>query len=234
MQNVVRMIDHAVLHPTQHDDDVRQACQMGLELQVASLCVKPSHVSLAASILAESTVGVGTVIGFPHGGTSTSAKVAEVATACRDGATEVDMVVNLGKVFSEAWDIVESDIAEVVKAARDLGALTKVIFETGLLPHAAWKTHLCEISERAGAAFVKTSTGFGYAKDAVGALVATGATTEDVKLLVASVSPRVGVKASGGIRSYSDAMRMIELGATRIGTSATRAIASGVAAATDY
>src|SRR5690606_2879915 len=159
-----------------------------------------SHVPLAASLLGHSPVAVGTVIGFPHGGTSLETKVAETPTACRQGAAEGDMVVNLGKVFAEAWDYVEQEVAEVVSAAHGQGALTKIIFETGLIPHREWKERLCRLSERAGANFVKTSTGFGYLKDAEGHLVATGATEEDVKLLVANVPPTVGVKASGGIR----------------------------------
>lgn len=227
-------IDHAVLQPTQGDDDVRQACNLCAELRVATICVKPSHVPLAASLLSESPVGVSTVVGFPHGGTSTRAKVAETAAACGEGAVEVDMVVNLGKVFSQDWSYVEDDIAGVVEAARGVGAMVKVIFETGVLPHDEWKVRLCQISERAGAGMVKTSTGFGYTRDATGQLVATGASENDVWLMVASVSPSVGVKASGGIRTYDDAARMIALGAARLGTSATQAIATGGHSASSY
>lgn len=234
MQELLAKIDHAVLQPTQGDDDVREACRLCSELGVATVCVKPSHIALAASLLAGSAVGVSTVVGFPHGGTSTQAKVDETTAACRDGAVEIDMVVNLGKVFSEDWAYVEADIAAVVEATRVAGGLVKVIFETGLLPKDEWKVRLCEISERAGAAMVKTSTGFGYKKDAAGQLVATGATQHDVRLMVASVSPHIGVKASGGIRSYDDAARMIALGAVRLGTSATHAIATGAPSTSSY
>jgi deoxyribose-phosphate aldolase len=234
MQELLAKIDHAVLQPTQGDDDVREACGFCSELSVATVCVKPSHVGLAASLLAGSAVGVSTVVGFPHGGTSTHAKVAETTTACRDGAAEIDMVVNLGKVFSEDWTYVEADIAAVVEAAGKSGALVKVIFETGLLPHEEWKVRLCQISERAGGAMVKTSTGFGYRKDGDGRLVATGATEHDVRLMVRSVSPHIGVKASGGIRTYDDAVRMIALGAVRLGTSATQAIATGARSTSSY
>lgn len=234
MHDILSKIDHAVLQPTHNDVDVEEACRLGLRWGIASVCVKPSHVSLAASLLADSPVAVGTVIGFPHGGTSLETKLAETLTACRQGAKEVDIVVNLGKVFSEDWGYVEAEISEVVSTAREQEALTKVIFETGLIPHQVWKVRLCELSERAGAHFVKTSTGFGYIKDPMGQLIATGATEEDVKLLVDHVSTRVGVKASGGIRSYAEAARMVELGATRIGTSATAAIAEGVMAKSDY
>lgn len=234
MQEVVARIDHAVLQPTQGDEDVRQASALCDQLGVASICVKPSHVPLAASLLSNSAVAVGTVIGFPHGGTSTAAKVAETVAATRDGAVEIDMVVNLGKVFSEAWDFVAGDIAAVVRAAGDTGAMVKVIFETGLIPHDAWKIRLCQLSADSGPAMVKTSTGFGYVKDAAGQLVASGATEADIRLMVANVPPHIGVKASGGIRSYADAVRMIELGAVRLGTSATQAIAEGAEAQSGY
>jgi deoxyribose-phosphate aldolase len=225
--SVVELIDHAVLHPTQTDADVRAACALCGELGVASVCVKPSHVPLAAECLRDTTVLVSTVIGFPHGGTTTETKVAETQLACRQGAREVDMVVNVGKVLGEEWNFVEADIRAVVDAARNHSAITKVIFETGLLPNDEVKIRLCKASEAAGAAFVKTSTGFGYVKGPDGALVATGATEHDIKLMRASCGPKVQVKASGGIRSYADARRFVQLGATRLGTSATKEIAAG-------
>jgi deoxyribose-phosphate aldolase len=221
------LIDHAVLQPTQTDDDVRAACALCAELGTASVCVKPSHVPLAAECLRGSSVLVSTVIGFPHGGTTTETKVAEIELACRQGAKEVDMVANIGKVLSGDWRYVEADICAVVAAARRGGAITKVIFETGLLPNDDVKIRLCKISEAAGAAFVKTSTGFGYVKQANGAMAATGATEADVRLMRAHCSPSVQVKASGGIRSYDDAKRFIDLGVTRLGTSGTKEIAAG-------
>jgi deoxyribose-phosphate aldolase len=226
-ESIVKRIDHSVLQPVQTDDDVRSACIMCAELGVASVCVKPSHVLLAAECLRGSTVRVGTVIGFPHGGTSTEAKIAETQAACGLGAQEVDMVVNLGKVLSADWPYVERDIRAVVDQARREGAITKVIFETGLLPADETKIRLCQISESAGAAFVKTSTGFGFVKRSDGAMVATGATEHDVRLMREHSGPAVQVKASGGIRSYDDACRFVELGAARLGTSATREIAEG-------
>jgi deoxyribose-phosphate aldolase len=225
-RSIVRLIDHAVLQPTQTDADVRAACILCRDLVVASVCVKPSYVELATELLAGSPVLASTVIGFPHGGTSTAAKAAETQVACRAGAREVDMVVNLGKVLSGDWGFVAADIRAVVEVARAAGAITKVIFETGLLPDDITKIQLCQISEEAGAAFVKTSTGFGYVKDKNGTLVATGATEHDIRLLRSHCSETVEVKASGGIRSYSDALKFVELGATRLGTSATQTIAS--------
>ena len=227
LASLVKLIDHAVLQPTQTDDDVRAACKLCSEVGAASVCVKPSHVLLAVECLQGSNTYVSTVIGFPHGGTTTETKVAETELACRQGVREVDMVVNVGKVLAGDWEYVERDVGAVVEAARRAGVITKVIFETGLLPNDDVKIRLCKISEAAGAAFVKTSTGFGYVKDAGGAMVATGATEADVRLMRANCGSAVQVKASGGIRSYEDARRFVELGATRLGTSGTKEIAAG-------
>jgi len=221
------MIDHAVLLPTQTDNDLRAACEMCIELGVASVCVKPSLVALASELLSGSAVVPSTVIGFPHGGTTTEGKVRETEIACRQGTREVDMVVNLGRVLAENWQYVGDDIRAVVDAARSAEAITKVIFETGLLPDDSLKVRLCELSEAAGAAFVKTSTGFGYRKREDGCLYATGATEHDIRLMCEHTSDRIQVKASGGIRTYADAQRFVALGATRLGTSSTRAIAAG-------
>jgi deoxyribose-phosphate aldolase len=224
--NIVSLIDHAVLQPTQTDDDLRAACKLCIDVGVASVCVKPSMVPLAAELLAGSKVVPSTVIGFPHGGTTTAAKVRETKIACRDGAREVDMVVNLGRALSQDWQYVGDDIRAVVEAANAGGAITKVIFETGLLPNDDLKIRLCELSEQAGAAFVKTSTGFGMVK-ADGGMQATGATEHDVRLMRAHCGPQVQVKASGGIRSFEDAKKFVALGATRLGTSGTESIAAG-------
>ncbi|QDS98602.1 deoxyribose-phosphate aldolase [Adhaeretor mobilis] len=225
--SVVSLIDHAVLSPTQTEADLREACEFCIELAVASVCVKPSMAALASELLADSPVAASTVIGFPHGGTSTGTKVRETEIACNDGIVEVDMVVNLGHVFAQNWQAVEQDIREVVQAAKAGGAITKVIFETGLLPSDDVKRRLCEISEAAGAAFVKTSTGFGMLKNEDGSMRSTGATAHDIKLMRAACSDAVAVKASGGIRSYEDAVKLVELGATRLGTSGTKVIAAG-------
>lgn len=229
MAEIVSLIDHAVLHPTQTSDDVRTACEMAARIGIASVCVKPSHVEIATEVLAGSSVLPSTVIGFPHGGTSRAAKVAETMRACEQGAREVDMVVNIGRVLGGDWDYVGDDIASVVAAAKSQDAITKVIFETGLMPNDDIKRKLCQMSEAAGAAFVKTSTGFGFVKGEDGSLKSTGATVEDIRLMRATCSDAVLVKASGGIRSYDDAVRMVEAGATRLGTSATEAIAAGSA-----
>ena len=225
--NIVALIDHAVLQPTQTDADLRAACKLCVEVGTASVCVKPSMVPLAAELLAGSPVVPSTVIGFPHGGTTTATKVRETEIACRDGAREVDMVVNLGRVLAGDWQYVLQDIQAVSQTASAVGAITKVIFETGLLPTDDLKIRLCELSEAAGAAFVKTSTGFGMIESESGGLIATGATEHDIKLMRRACGPNIQVKASGGIRSFEDAQKFIALGATRLGTSATEAIAAG-------
>jgi deoxyribose-phosphate aldolase len=225
--SIVKLIDHSVLQPTQTADDVRAACEFCAELGVASVCVKPSFISLAAECLAGSSVLVITAIGFPHGGTATEIKVAETHFACDQGAREVDMVANIGQALSGNWKHVEGDIRAVVEAARRHNVITKVIFETGLLPNDEVKIRLCQVSEAAGAAFVKTSTGYGFVKGKSGELVVTGATEHDVRLMRATCSPVVQVKASGGIRDYATAKRFVKLGATRLGTSSTKEIAAG-------
>jgi deoxyribose-phosphate aldolase len=219
---IAQYVDHAVLHPTQTEADLEAACTLCNKLDVASICVKPSMVSRAAELLADSSVKVSTVIGFPHGGTSTAAKAAEAEQACRDGAVELDMVVNIGRALAGDFAYVEEDIRQVVAVAAKHGAIVKVIFETGLLQNDEQKIELCGCSERAGAEFVKTSTGFGFVKSAEGTLQSTGATRDDIRLMRKHFSR--GVKASGGIRSLTDARAFIGLGASRLGTSSTEAL----------
>ena len=225
--SVVALIDHAVLHPTQTVDDLRTACDLCARLEVASICVKPSMVPQAVEWMSGTPVPISTVIGFPHGGTSTESKIRETEVACEAGVREVDMVIPLGQALAAQWSLVEDDIRAVVEVAAAAGAITKVIFETGLLPDDDIKIRLCQISERAGAAFVKTSTGFGFVKKSDGSMVSTGATEHDIRLMREHCSERVQVKASGGIRTYEDAQRFAALGATRLGTSGTQAIAAG-------
>jgi deoxyribose-phosphate aldolase len=224
---IVSLIDHAVLQPTQTEDDLRAACRLCVEVGTASVCVKPSMVPLAAELLAGSPVVPSTVVGFPHGGTSTGAKARETEIACREGAREVDMVVNIGRALAGDWGFVLADIRAVNEAAIAAGAITKVIFESGLLLADDVKIRLCELCQQAGVAFVKTSTGFGMVKDASGSMQATGATEHDVRLMRSHTHAPLQVKASGGIRSFADAQKFVALGATRLGTSGTEAIAAG-------
>ena len=220
--SIAQYIDHAVLHPTQTYADLEAACMLCDRVGVASICVKPSMVLRSAEILANSSVKVSTVIGFPHGGTSTVAKVAEAEQACEDGAVELDMVVNIGRALAGDYGYVEEDIRQVVAVAAKHKAIVKVIFETGLLENESQKIELCGCSQRAGAEYVKTSTGFGFIKGSDGSLQSTGATQDDIRLMRKHFSR--GVKASGGIRSLADAQAFIDLGASRLGTSSTESL----------
>lgn len=214
------MIDHALLHPTMTEAEMRTGCEMAAQYKVASVCIKPYGVRLAVECLRGSGVAVGTVIGFPHGGAATEVKRYETGIACRDGATEIDMVANIGAAISGNWELVEQDIRAVVEEAHRHGALVKVIFENGYLDDAV-KTGMCKASGSAGADFVKTSTGFGFVKAPDGHLVATGATEADLRLMRANVSPKVQVKAAGGVRDLDTLIAVRDLGVTRCGTSST-------------
>ncbi|MFG6403382.1 deoxyribose-phosphate aldolase [Microbacterium sp. P04] len=214
-------IDHAILKPELTRAEVDVDLDIAAEWGVFSVCVRPSDIAYAVRRLDGSGVAVGTVIGFPHGTTSTAAKTAEVARALQDGASEVDMVVNIGFLRSGFDDAVVDDIRAVVDAAD--GRVTKVILETSYLDEDLIARG-SRLTEAGGAAFVKTSTGFGGG----------GATVEHVRIMRANVGPAVQVKASGGVRNLAAALAMIEAGATRLGTSASatilgeaRAIAAG-------
>jgi deoxyribose-phosphate aldolase len=225
MANLVSLIDHAILHPTASESDLEQGCSLADELGVATVCVKPYWVATAAGLLTQSKVGVGTVIGFPHGSNRSSVKAAEASQACDDGASELDMVVNVGRVLEGDWNYVQQDIAVVCQVARQREVLLKVIFETDFVTTDEDKVRLCQVCTEIGVDFVKTSTGFGYTRREEGGYAYRGATEHDVQLMAESVGPSVQVKASGGIRSYQDALRMVELGASRLGTSASAEIA---------
>lgn len=223
---ITGLIDHAVLHPTQTMKDLHAACELCANVGAFSVCVKPYMIAEAFRVLNGSGVLVSTVIGFPHGSQPFEVKAHEAKWACEQGAHELDMVVNIGQAFAGEWGYVEEDIRAVVEAGKAYQALTKVIFETDMLTDEATKIELCKVSERAGACFVKTSTGFGLVKQADGSMATRGATDADIILMRKSCSTKMGVKASGGIRSFADAKRLVGLGATRLGTSATAAIAA--------
>ena len=229
--SIARLIDHSLLHPTLTDADLRAGCELAKRLGVASVCIKPYAVGLAAEILAGTHVQVGTVIGFPHGSNLTEIKVAEARLACQQGATELDMVVNIGKVLSGDWEYVEEDIRAVVEVAHQHGAITKVIFENDYLAGDDLKIKLCEICRRVGAEYVKTSTGFGFVKQPGGDYNYQGATEHDLQLMREHCGPRMQVKAAGGVRTYQDAAKVRDLGVTRIGASATESIIAGERAA---
>jgi deoxyribose-phosphate aldolase len=225
------MIDHSLLHPILTDAELDEGCRLAARYQVASVCIKPHAVRRAVELLRGTGVRVGTVVGFPHGSPLTEVKRYETELACRDGAVEIDMVINIGKALGGDWDYVEADIRAVCEEAHGRGARVKVILENDLLhgggaglPGDALKRRLCQICERAGADWVKTSTGYNYVKQPDGSYGYQGATEHDLALMRASCSPRVQVKAAGGVRDLDALVRVRELGASRCGASATAAM----------
>jgi deoxyribose-phosphate aldolase len=204
------MIDHTLLKPDATQEEIAQLCYEARKHAFASVCINPSYVKLCSDLLKGSDVLVCTVVGFPLGATSTESKVFETQKAVRDGATEVDMVINVGALKSRDYELVERDIAAVATACHTGGAILKVIIEAALLTDEE-KVAASYLAKITGADFVKTSTGFGPG----------GATAEDVALMRRVVGPQMGVKAAGGIRTYADAQKMIAAGATRIGASAS-------------
>ncbi|MDX8363630.1 deoxyribose-phosphate aldolase [Cytobacillus sp. IB215665] len=221
--NLAKMIDHTLLKPETHREDIEKLVNEAKEYKFASVCVNPTWVKLSAEMLNETPeVKVCTVIGFPLGATTPEVKAFETNNAIENGATEVDMVINIGALKSGNDELVEKDIKAVVEAAKGK-ALTKVIIETCLLTEEE-KVRACELSVRAGADFVKTSTGFSTG----------GATVEDIALMRKTVGPNIGVKASGGVRNLQDADAMTEAGATRIGTSSGVKLVKGEESTTSY
>lgn len=215
--DIARMIDHTLLKPEATPKDIEKLCEEAIQYQFASVCVNPCYVKLASEILKGRKVKVCTVIGFPLGANRTDTKVFETEKAIEDGAQEVDMVMNIGMLKGGYYDYVENDIRAVVNVAHKRNALVKVILETALLTDEE-KVKACLLAKRANADFVKTSTGFSKG----------GATAGDVALMRRVVGSAMGVKASGGIRSYEEALQMIKSGADRIGASASVKIVSGV------
>ena len=230
-QDLAGMIDHSLLHPTMSDAELEAGCAVAAKYQVASVCIKPYAVKRAAELLRGSGVRVGCIVGFPHGGNTTEVKRFETETACRDGAVEIDMVVNIGKALSGDWDFVERDVRAVCDEAHRHGAKVKVIFENDYLAKGgagltgdAFKIKLCQICEHAGADWLKTSTGYGFVKQPDGTYNYQGATEHDLALMRANCSERVQVKAAGGVRNLDGLIRVRELGATRCGATATAAM----------
>ena len=214
--NLAKTIDHTLLKPDATEQEIAQLCFEARKYGFASVCVNPTWVSLCAQLLKGSAVKVCTVIGFPLGATSSEAKAFETETAIRQGATEIDMVINIGALKARDLATVAKDIRGVVDVVHSHGIIVKVIIETSLLTDEE-KTIACLIAKEAGADFVKTSTGF----------AGGGATVHDVELMRKVVGPQMGVKASGGVRTFEDAASMIKAGATRIGASAGVKILQG-------
>jgi deoxyribose-phosphate aldolase len=213
---LARMIDHTLLKPDAALSQIDRLCDEAMQYGFASVCVNPGHVKRCAVRLASTNVKVCTVIGFPLGATSTEAKVYEAEQAIRDGAQEIDMVINIGMLKSGEEGYVGNEIRSVVNVAKRAGMLTKVILETALLTDDE-KRRACELAKEGSADFVKTSTGFAKG----------GATVEDVRLMRQAVGSTMGVKASGGIRTSEDARALVASGASRLGTSASIQIVTG-------
>ena len=209
-EDIAAMIDHSLLKPNLADTEIEEGCRIAHEYRVATVCVRPSDVRRAAEILAQSPVRVTTVIGFPHGSTTTAAKVFEAEEAIRNGARELDVVINIGKLKSRDYDFVRADLQAVTVAAHSKGVLIKVIFENCYLEDEE-KIAACRISSDVGADFVKTSTGFGTG----------GAEDRDLKLMREHAAATVKLKAAGGIRTLERAIEVRKLGCTRIGATAT-------------
>ncbi|MFP4288785.1 MAG: deoxyribose-phosphate aldolase [Bacteroidales bacterium] len=226
VKEVAKMIDHSLLHPTMTDKDMKEGCELAKKYDAASVCIKPYAVKMAKELLKGSDVLICTVIGFPHGNSTTDVKVYETKRAIEDGATEIDMVVNIGKVLGEDWDFVEQEIKAINDACIRNGAILKVIFENDYLTEDKYKIKLCEICSKAGVAFVKTSTGYGFVKQPNGKYAYKGATEHDLKLMRKHSAPEVQIKAAGGVRTLEDTLKVREWGVTRIGATATAAIVS--------
>jgi len=212
-RDIAKTIDHSLLRPELDDAFVEDGCRLAARYDVASVCVRPADVLRAKAILDGTDVAVGTTIGFPHGNHLTATKVFEARQALADGATELDMVIQIGALKAGRDADVQADIAAVVEVAHASGAIVKVIFENAYLTDDE-KIRACHLTEAAGAEFVKTSTGF----------APTGATHDDLRLMRANTSPRVQVKAAGGVRTLDALLDVMALGVTRVGATATAAI----------
>ncbi|MFA5306774.1 MAG: deoxyribose-phosphate aldolase [Candidatus Babeliales bacterium] len=222
--DLAKMIDHSILHPVMTDDDLKRECEVAKKYNVASVCVKPYAVKLASELLKDSGVLVGSVIGFPAGNSAIEVKVFEAVKVCRDGAVEIDMVINIGKALQGDWPYIEKEIKAVTDACHENGAIVKVIFETDFFVKKEDIVQLCKISTKAGADYVKTSTGFGFVKGNDGKYSYTGATIENIELMHKSVGPNVKVKAAGGVRTLDALLAVRKAGCSRCGATATVAI----------
>lgn len=221
---VAKMIDHSLLHPALTDLELQQGCEEAMMYHVASACVRPCDVKQAAIYLKGSDVVVCGVVGFPHGNSTIEIKALETEQILRDGAVEVDMVVNIGKVLSEDWAYIEKEIQAITAIVKEQHAILKVIFENDLLPGDGYKIKLCEICSQAGVDFVKTSTGYNYVKGPDGKYTYQGATEHDLKLMREHAAPQVQVKAAGGVGNLDAILKAKEMGVTRVGTKGTRKI----------
>jgi deoxyribose-phosphate aldolase len=221
VKQLAKMIDHSILHPTLTDEDLTRECAVAKKYDVASVCVKPYAVKQAVELLKGSDVLVGCVIGFPAGNSSIAVKKFETEMACQDGAVEIDMVINIGKALQGDWVYITEEIKIVTNACHQHKAIVKVIFETDFVTKETDIIKLCQICTEVGADYVKTSSGFGFVKQANGDYNYQGATIPVLQLMKKSIGPKVKLKAAGGVRTLDQLIAVREAGCTRSGATAT-------------
>jgi deoxyribose-phosphate aldolase len=229
LSQIAKMIDHSLLHPTMTDADILEGLAISRKYKVATACVKPYHISLVKKELEGSGVAVCPVIGFPHGNNTTEVKIFEATKAAEAGGQEIDMVINVGKAITGDWGYITQEIRAINDAVISHGAILKVIFENDYLQE-SHIIRLCQICSEIGVAFVKTSTGYGFVKQANGMYSYHGATVPHLKLMREHTSPQVQIKAAGGVRTLDDLLHVMSLGVTRIGATATAKIMEEAAA----
>jgi deoxyribose-phosphate aldolase len=223
LESLAKMIDHSLLHPMLTDDAIKKGCEVAKMYAVATACVKPYAIHIAKEVVRGSDVGICAVVAFPHGNSTTSIKVREAEGAVLDGAGEIDMVVNIGKVLGQDWDYVADEIRAVNEKVVKGKATLKVIFENDFLQDEQI-LRLCEICTACEVAYVKTSTGYGFVRQADGKYAYAGATDHHLRLMREHCPSSIGVKAAGGVRTLDDLLRVRLLGVTRIGATATAEI----------
>ena len=219
--NLAKMIDHSILHPTLTDEDLIRECEVARKYDVASVCIKPYAVKQAVEILKGSNVLVGCVIGFPAGNSAIPVKVFEAENACKEGAVEIDMVINVGKALQGDWAYISEEIKLVSDACHKHGAIVKVIFETDYITQTDDIVRLCQICTEVGADYVKTSSGFGFVKQTNGDYNYAGSTIPVLELMKKSLGPKVKVKAAGGVRTLDQLIAVQAAGCSRCGATAT-------------
>lgn len=219
IDDLAKMIDMSLLHPTMTDEDVRQGLKLARKYGMATACVKPYSIPMAVEELQGSSVLICPVIGFPHGNSTTVVKVFEAQEAVKAGGKEIDMVINVGKALGGDWDYVENEIRQINDAVTKNGAILKVIFENDYLKD-EHVIKLCEICSKIGVAFIKTSTGYGFVKQPNGLYTYSGATLHHLRLMREHAAPSVQIKAAGGVRSLDDLLKVRAIGVTRVGATA--------------
>ncbi len=224
IKEIAKMIDHSILHPTFTDSDLIKNCEIARKNDVATVCVKPYHTKKATELLKGCDVGICAVIGFPHGNSSIEIKKMEAKQVIRDGADEVDMVINIGKVLQQDWKYINTELAEINSICRENDVILKVIFETDFVTDDGIKIKLCQLCNDNSVAFVKTSTGYGFVKNEDGHYDYVGATEHDLTLMRRSCNPNVQIKAAGGIRTLDQILKVKEIGVSRVGATATESI----------